>query len=307
MRGTPYFMAPEVFEEKYSSKADIWAVGCVAYQMVTGFPPWKKLNFTNPVALFNYIKNRQSPPDFELSENFTDCDSQRRNFLSLMEECFARSPFDRPSADALLNHTFLCTSSHIWSTEQQDRWEDKSLHDMGSPAPTTAYLTSPTDLCAAGRMRRRRSFGGSTNQTPFLSPPLPKSSSRRRRNEKGTHSTPKTLRSPTPDMQEWPTWAKEKYNSESCDQVTPVTQSAAANKENQCIHQSPSASRQLDDSLQYTWDTPVSAMQSGNEMFRGAPTNKKTSDMSPSNNSVSHSGVCGESLDMLGGLKFLSS
>lgn len=39
VRGTPYFMAPEVFEERYTSKADIWGIGCVAYQMITASPP----------------------------------------------------------------------------------------------------------------------------------------------------------------------------------------------------------------------------------------------------------------------------
>lgn len=33
MRGTPYFMAPEVFEERYGYASDIWSVGCVAIQV----------------------------------------------------------------------------------------------------------------------------------------------------------------------------------------------------------------------------------------------------------------------------------
>ena len=40
MRGTPYFMAPEVIEGKYGTKADIWSVGGVAVQMFTGKAPW---------------------------------------------------------------------------------------------------------------------------------------------------------------------------------------------------------------------------------------------------------------------------
>ena len=34
LRGTPYFMAPEVFEERYGVEADVWSVGGVAIQMV---------------------------------------------------------------------------------------------------------------------------------------------------------------------------------------------------------------------------------------------------------------------------------
>ncbi|GFR51826.1 hypothetical protein Agub_g14289, partial [Astrephomene gubernaculifera] len=35
--GTPYYMAPEIYEEQpYSFKSDVWALGCVVYEMMTG-------------------------------------------------------------------------------------------------------------------------------------------------------------------------------------------------------------------------------------------------------------------------------
>ena len=56
LRGTPYFMAPEVITQTgHGRKADVWSVGCTVLQMCTGLPPWKTMKFGSErnTRLFN--------------------------------------------------------------------------------------------------------------------------------------------------------------------------------------------------------------------------------------------------------------
>lgn len=60
--GSPLYMAPEILRyEKYDAKADLWSVGTVLYEMVTGKPPFRA---TNHVELIRKIENTEGPLKF---------------------------------------------------------------------------------------------------------------------------------------------------------------------------------------------------------------------------------------------------
>ena len=45
LQGSVYWMAPEVVKQtSYTRKADIWSVGCLVVEMLTGEHPWAQLN-----------------------------------------------------------------------------------------------------------------------------------------------------------------------------------------------------------------------------------------------------------------------
>lgn len=41
IKGTPLYMSPELVQEcPYDHKADLWALGCILYELHTGLPPF---------------------------------------------------------------------------------------------------------------------------------------------------------------------------------------------------------------------------------------------------------------------------
>jgi serine/threonine protein kinase len=60
--GTPYYMAPEVMNgSPYSYPADIWSLGCVAYELCNLRSPFYEKN-SSLYVLFNKIKGGKYPP-----------------------------------------------------------------------------------------------------------------------------------------------------------------------------------------------------------------------------------------------------
>ena len=105
--GTPYWMAPEVIlnsESGHGFKADIWSLGCCAYEMLTGKPPLQ--NHIAPMRALRLISQCQTNGDFiKLIElDLLDASENFRDFLSV---CFIENTKMRFDASKLLKHTFI--------------------------------------------------------------------------------------------------------------------------------------------------------------------------------------------------------
>ena len=94
--GTPQYMAPELFEERYGPSVDIYAFGMCVLEMVTMATPYSECK--TPVEIYRKVTAGVKPKALERV-----LDSEVKSLIEL-----ALSPVDqRPHADELLNHSFM--------------------------------------------------------------------------------------------------------------------------------------------------------------------------------------------------------
>lgn len=97
--GTMTYMSPERMEgEKYSSKGDIWSLGIVIIEIMTGeFPFPETKDF---MQMLNQIANKPSP-NVPSNGNFSE---ELQDFIS---KCLQKAPEDRSSSVALMAHPWI--------------------------------------------------------------------------------------------------------------------------------------------------------------------------------------------------------
>ncbi|ONM21680.1 NPK1-related protein kinase 2 [Zea mays] len=98
MKGTPYWMAPEVIVGSgHSFSADIWSVGCTVIEMATGKPPWSQ-QYQEVALLFHVGTTKSHPP---IPEHLSP---EAKDFLL---KCLQKEPELRSTAPDLLKHPFV--------------------------------------------------------------------------------------------------------------------------------------------------------------------------------------------------------
>ncbi|XP_050380085.1 mitogen-activated protein kinase kinase kinase ANP1-like isoform X1 [Argentina anserina] len=123
MKGTPYWMAPEVIRQTgHSFSADIWSVGCTVIEMATGKPPWSE-QYQEVAALFHIGTTKSHPP---IPEHIS---VEAKDFLL---KCLQKEPNLRPTASELLQHPFVSGQP----MESHTSLRPSIMEDSGIPSPS---------------------------------------------------------------------------------------------------------------------------------------------------------------------------
>jgi len=132
--GTPYYLSPEICENKpYNNKSDIWALGCILYEMAALKHAFVAGNMKNLIVKIIRGSYPQLPSHYS---------SDLRN---LVQQLFKRNPKERPSINIILKRTFISNRIDKLLTKTQ------LAQEFGIISPHFCQLAEPKIQAPAKR------------------------------------------------------------------------------------------------------------------------------------------------------------
>jgi DNA-binding NtrC family response regulator len=123
--GTPAFLAPELLSGQgpFDRRADIYGLGCVAFWMLTGRPPFQAADATT--LLMHHSMSTPSAPSVVSAQGISpDVDL-------LILECLAKDPSHRPdSADILRDRLDALHVASPWDQRRAREWWEQHEPDL---------------------------------------------------------------------------------------------------------------------------------------------------------------------------------
>ncbi|KAF9437503.1 hypothetical protein BGZ76_000499 [Entomortierella beljakovae] len=174
--GTPEFMAPELYDEKYDEKVDIYAFGMCVLEMVTKEYPYSEC--TNQAQIYRKVTTGIKPQSLDHVQ-----DPETKEFIN---RCLDHDDRTRPSAQELLNSDFLkpCTVAPLQcgstigffnqnSTEMVDSPMPASINKLAHNSMATPTVSFPLPMPLSTDQPRTHPFSvkASPQQISFISIP----------------------------------------------------------------------------------------------------------------------------------------
>eukprot|EP01062_Namystynia_karyoxenos_P039512 TRINITY_DN286_c2_g5_i1.p1 TRINITY_DN286_c2_g5~~TRINITY_DN286_c2_g5_i1.p1 ORF type:complete len:1249 (+),score=229.31 TRINITY_DN286_c2_g5_i1:197-3943(+) len=135
VRGTPYWMAPEVItEEGHGPPADVWSVGCTVIEMLTGRPPYSGMN---QMSAMHQIAQGVRP---------NTGDAIGESAQKLINACLIREKAARPKAREILQFEWIKEQTDWMPRDPSEDFAKKRPHALPDAArPAGGSLDGPKD------------------------------------------------------------------------------------------------------------------------------------------------------------------
>lgn len=135
--GTPSYLSPELCQDlPYSSESDIWALGCLLYEVCALRPPFAATNLLS--LFFKITKGEYDPVPGIYSDNIG----------SLIQQMLHLKAENRPTAACLMTSTYM--QDHLQSIMHSDAENQNECHPEVEPEEICRHALSPTYLWKAG-------------------------------------------------------------------------------------------------------------------------------------------------------------
>jgi len=142
--GTPEHMSPEAAQgmKELDASSDIYSLGCIAYYLASGRPPFKG---RNPIEIC-WKQVQQEPVNLASLTPQPVSDE----FCQIVSRCLVKNPADRPQEISdLLAMLEQCETLQAWGRLDADQWwAEFQYHsetiEVELPSDTTAEADDPT-------------------------------------------------------------------------------------------------------------------------------------------------------------------
>ncbi|MEM6777595.1 MAG: serine/threonine-protein kinase [Planctomycetota bacterium] len=126
--GTPMYMAPERFRDPtvLDPRSDIYSIGCVAYYLLAGAPPFSQCD---PESMFALILS-DSPIGIDIHRG----SSLDADVNELVMRCMSKDKFDRyGSVLDLVGALESLAASHSWTRDEAQSWWQTHANELMPP------------------------------------------------------------------------------------------------------------------------------------------------------------------------------